>query len=81
VAAQAECEAGFDHFAQQGKTSRRLVEGRALCRVAGAILHSALARNESRGAHFRNDYPRRDDMNFQKHSVFSKGGNVTFEKW
>jgi succinate dehydrogenase/fumarate reductase flavoprotein subunit len=39
-----------------------------MSRVAHAILASALARTESRGAHFRNDFPRRDDANFLKHS-------------
>jgi L-aspartate oxidase len=79
--AQAECEAGLAQFVQQGKTSRRLAEGLALCRVAGAILVSALRRTESRGAHFRNDYPKRDDEQFQKHSIFGGDNRVAFEKW
>jgi succinate dehydrogenase/fumarate reductase flavoprotein subunit len=64
-----------------GKRSRRLLEAHALTRVAHAILLSALARIESRGAHFRIDHPLRDDEQFQKHSVFSREGKVEFEKW
>jgi L-aspartate oxidase len=79
-AAQAECETNLAQFVQQGKTSRRLSEALAMSRVAQAILASSLARTESRGAHFRNDFPKRDDAHFRKHSVFS-GGNVAFEEW
>ena len=48
--------------------TRRDYEARSLARVARAIVVSALAREESRGAHFRNDYPRRDDARFGAHS-------------
>jgi fumarate reductase flavoprotein subunit len=37
--------------------------------AAEALAHSALGRKESRGAHQRTDYPRRDDQNFLKHSL------------
>jgi len=79
--AQAGCEADLHALAQTGKSSRRLSEAQALVRVAKAILNSALARTESRGAHFRNDYPKRDDLNFQRHSVLDRDGRVVFETW
>jgi L-aspartate oxidase len=78
---QQACEGGLAEIAGVGRGSRRLFEAQALSTVAQAILHSALARTESRGAHFRKDYPRRDDEHFQKHSVFDKDGNVAFETW
>ena len=37
--------------------------------VGEAVLHSALARTESRGSHQRSDYPERDDEGFLKHSL------------
>jgi L-aspartate oxidase len=80
-AAQAECAAALEVLVRQGKGCRRLVEAQALCRVANAILHSALARTESRGAHYRNDFPHRDDEHFRKHSVFGPDNQVRFENF
>jgi L-aspartate oxidase len=51
-----------------GHWTRREYEARSLARVARAIVFSALAREESRGAHYRNDFPKRDDARFGTHS-------------
>ena len=40
--------------------------------VAETIPYSALKRRESRGAHYRTDYAKRDDANFLKHSMAYK---------
>ena len=78
---QDECEQVVERLLDQGKQSRALLEARAVSRVAKAILRSALARTESRGAHFRSDYPQRNDAEFQKHSIVGRGDQVVFEAW
>ena len=45
------------------------LELRSLIVVGQLILTSALNRQESRGAHFREDYSQRDDANFLKHTM------------
>ena len=45
------------------------MELECLLGLAETILISALARQESRGAHFREDYPERDDENWLKHTL------------
>jgi len=45
------------------------LELRSIIVVGQMILASALNRQESRGAHFREDCPNRDDQNFLKHTM------------
>jgi L-aspartate oxidase len=67
-------EVGLLHAWQRGLTAARM--GRpferelrrlgSLVAVGTLIAHAALRRQESRGGHFRTDFPRRDDLHWQK---------------
>jgi L-aspartate oxidase len=58
-------------------TCRRCYEARNIVDTALLITRSALARLESRGAHYRMDYPVHDDLKFLKHSVIT-GEKIRF---
>lgn len=58
--------------------NRRACEARNILDTALLIARSALAREESRGAHYRLDFPLNDDRKFQKHSVVI-GEKIGFE--
>jgi L-aspartate oxidase len=57
--------------------TRRAWEAQNLRTVGLLVARSALARQESRGAHYRTDYPAHDDAKFLKHTLV-KGDNVRF---
>jgi L-aspartate oxidase len=60
---------------------RASIELRNLHTLGELIVRSALAREESRGAHYRNDFPRRDDVRFRRHSVIEKACDVEFREF
>ncbi len=59
-------------------TTRRSHEARNMHQTGLLITRSALAREESRGAHYRTDFPAHDDKRFLKHSLV-EGEAVRFE--
>jgi succinate dehydrogenase/fumarate reductase flavoprotein subunit len=46
---------------------KKALERRAAIRAATLILEAALRRRESRGAHFREDFPKQDDQEWLGH--------------
>ena len=61
------------------KPGRAEYEVRNLHSLALLMARSALAREESRGSHYRADFAYRDDEKFDKHSIAQKGKDVGFQ--
>ena len=61
------------------KSERGGHEARNLHTLALVMTRAALAREESRGSHYRSDFPFRNDEDFTKHSALQKGKDVRFE--
>ncbi|MBN1123337.1 MAG: FAD-binding protein [Anaerolineae bacterium] len=51
------------------------IETEHLLTFSKVIVNSGLARTESRGAHYRTDYPKRDDEDWLKHTMAHKDSN------
>ncbi len=57
---------------------RRAHEAANILQTGMLITRSAIAREESRGAHYRLDFPLKNDLKFKKHSVI-EGDGTRFE--
>ena len=62
----------INKFYKKTKVSVELLELRNLVQIAFVIIKSALSRKESRGLHYMQDYPKRDDKNFLKDTILEK---------
>ncbi len=60
--------------------SRLATEARARIEVSRALLECALARCESRGAHYRNDFPQKNSALARMHTHYRADGAVTLER-
>jgi fumarate reductase flavoprotein subunit len=61
-----------DHARTFNTNLTQALELEFMLAVAETIVHCALNREESRGAHQRRDFPKRDDQRFLAHSMVSK---------
>jgi len=60
-------EADLLPLSNEPRQVQRVLELRFAAQSAEIILQAALRRQESRGAHFREDYPAQDDQNWRGH--------------
>jgi L-aspartate oxidase len=70
----------FETEAHSSEVLKHDLRLRNLLSVATVVTASALAREESRGAHYREDFPLRKDLRFLKHSIISRNSPVDFSE-
>jgi len=77
-----ELKARYQHVALQDRQTwfnselTETLELGSLLDISEAVIECALAREESRGAHYREDFPKRDDARFLKHTlIWNKDGH------
>jgi L-aspartate oxidase len=68
-AANQEIEYLYNHLAR-GDDNLAFIEMVNMLTVAHVVVQAALWRRESRGGHFRSDFPQRDDVRWLKHTSF-----------
>lgn len=85
-----ETAAGIDHIHTFNTELTGLLELSGMLDIAQTIVESALRREESRGAHQRTDFPKRNDERFLAHTVIHRESDravrvdylpVTITRW
>lgn len=64
---------------QSSLTKREELEFANLLTCAYLVTSAALSREESRGAHYREDFPERDDRNWRKHTIMQREKAISEE--
>ncbi|HGE70204.1 TPA: L-aspartate oxidase [Candidatus Poribacteria bacterium] len=67
-----EAIAFFDQYGDLNPKARSNFEVQNMLDIAKLIAESALIREESRGAHYRSDYPYQDNDNWNRHIIFAR---------
>jgi L-aspartate oxidase len=62
----------INKFYHQNPVTYEVIELRNISITAELIIRSALWRKESRGLHYNQDYPKKDDRNWKKDTILSK---------
>jgi L-aspartate oxidase len=68
------------HLSPPAVPSRKFYEAQNILNVGTLIARAALARQESRGAHYRSDFPLKDQAARPRHSYVSKTSPVFFQE-
>jgi len=64
-----------DHALKYNTELLEVIELGALIDLSVTLVEGALARQESRGGHAREDFPKRDDVNWLKHTLAYQRAN------
>jgi len=64
-------------FAENPDKLQDAIEANSMLLLAKLVANSALTRKESRGAHFRVDYPKSDDTDWLKNIIISQQNGKT----
>ncbi|MEK7396307.1 MAG: FAD-binding protein, partial [Candidatus Poribacteria bacterium] len=67
-----EAIAFFDQYRDLNPKTRISFEVQNMLDISKLVAESAFIRQESRGAHYRSDYPLLDDENWNRHVIFSR---------
>ncbi|MFC5468552.1 L-aspartate oxidase [Cohnella suwonensis] len=65
---------------QLNLTKREELEYANLLTCALLVTEAALNREESRGGHYREDFPQRDDQNWRKHTILNRESGIRTER-